>query len=144
MKFQKNNFHVIIYNAYYIFVILIFGTFIHTKKLLYKKKNSNYIFMIILGIIVDLIILPLHIILNPLILRSIAKTNKYDDKINENYDKRNENYDKIKENYYKSNENYDKSNENYDKSNENYDKIKENYDKRNENFYKKFYNFIFK
>ena len=72
--------------------------------------------MIIIGIIVDLIILPLHIILNPLILRSIAKTNKYDDKINENYDKRNENYDKIKENY----------------------------DKRNENFYKKFYNFLFK
>ena len=92
MKFQKNNFHAIAINAYYIFVILIFGTFIFTKKLLYKKKSSFYILMAILGIIVDLLILPLHIIINPFILRYIAKTKKYDDKMDENYDKSKENF----------------------------------------------------
>jgi hypothetical protein len=90
MKFQKNNFHAIINNAYYISVILICGTFIQTKKLLYKQKGVIY--MTILGIIVDLLILPLHIIINPFILCYIIKTKKYDDKSNENFYKKFYNY----------------------------------------------------
>jgi hypothetical protein len=92
MKFQNNIFHAIVYNVHCILVILIFGTFILTKKLLYKKKASIYIFMAILGILVDLLILPLHIIINPFILCYIVKTKKYDDKNNENYYKKFYNY----------------------------------------------------
>ena len=94
IKSEAIKYFAITITAYHIFIILFFGTFIYTKNLLLKSKNFIYLFITILGFIVDLIILPLHIIINPVILCYVINTNKYDEK-----EKEKENYNKKYYNY---------------------------------------------
>ena len=76
MESKAIKYFAIAIKAYYIFIILFFGTFIQTKNLLYKQNNFFYLFITILGFIFDLIFLPLHIIINPVILSYVINTNK--------------------------------------------------------------------
>ena len=72
---EKNiyNINLISYNAYHILAVLFLGTFWKIIKFLENKK-----FIYIIGIIFGLIILPLHIIINPILLfKAIKNDQKY-------------------------------------------------------------------
>ena len=73
IKMKKNiyNINLISYNAYHILAVLFLGTFWKIIKFLENKK-----FIYIIGIIFGLIILPLHIIINPILLFKAIKNNK--------------------------------------------------------------------
>jgi hypothetical protein len=71
MKKNIYNINLISYNAYHILAVLFLGTFWKIIKFLENKK-----FIYIVGIIFGLIILPLHIIINPILLFKAIKNNK--------------------------------------------------------------------
>ena len=88
IKMEKKFYHICLmtYNAYHILVVLFLGTFRRIiKKLI--SCTGNKLFIYIIGIILGLIILPLHIIINPFLLFYIIKNNKkneiYDFKLKE-------------------------------------------------------------
>ena len=70
---EKNIYKInlISYNTYNILVVLFLGTF---WKIINCFKNKKFIYIV--GIIFGLIILPLHIIINPILLFKAIKNNK--------------------------------------------------------------------
>jgi len=66
---------LITYNTYHKLVILFLGTFWKILKILIKLYGKNNLFLSIFGIILGLIILPLHIIINPFVLYYAIKNN---------------------------------------------------------------------
>ena len=79
IKIEKNIYQIglITYNAYHILAVLFLGTFrIMIKTFQDFLKNKKNIFIYILGFIFGLMILPLHIIINPILLFIAIKNNK--------------------------------------------------------------------
>ena len=77
IKIEKKIYQIglITYNAYHILVVLFLGTFRIIIKTL-QECYENKIFDYILGIILGLMILPLHIIINPFVLYYAIKKRK--------------------------------------------------------------------
>jgi len=76
MKVSIYRINLITYKAYHILAVLFLGTFWKILKTLAKFYGKK-LFIFILGIILSLIILPLHIIINPLLLFYAVKKIKY-------------------------------------------------------------------
>jgi len=77
IKMEKKiiNINFITYNAYHILAVLFLATFWKIIKTFIKLSgNKNFIYII--GFIIGLIILPLHIIINPFLLIKAIKKNK--------------------------------------------------------------------
>jgi len=75
MKKKLYKISLITYNVYHILAVLFLGTFRIIIKTL-KECYDNKIFAYILGFILGLILLPLHIIINPILLFIAIKENK--------------------------------------------------------------------
>jgi len=85
MKKSLYKISLITFNAYHVLVVLFLGTFM---KIINALKDFSYRYnlgMYILGIISGLIILPLHIIINPFLLFYAIKKNKNNIKILKEY-----------------------------------------------------------
>ena len=92
MKKKIYKINIITYNAYHILVVLFLGTFRIIIKTLKKSFGYNKLCTYIIGIILGLIILPLHIIINPFILFYVIKNYK-------NYKNKEKNYIRLLKEY---------------------------------------------
>ena len=79
MKKDIYKINLIDYNAYHILVFLFLATFCKIIKT-FQKAYGNKIFINIIGFILGLMILPLHLIINPFLLYDIIKKDKKEGK----------------------------------------------------------------